>query len=158
MIGAAPERRAHERGRFRHVHRHGRARIATLEWRGAGEHLEGHAGEAVDVGRRLQRPLPTRLFRTHVLRRPDGETRAGNGGLVVLRGEDEGDPEIGEHRMAIGEKHVLGLYIPVHEAVLVRELQRTTHLARHAERVAEGQRALAVQTAHSDPPGMNGDT
>jgi hypothetical protein len=56
-------------------------------------------------------------------------------------GEGLGDSEVGHHRVTTREQHVLGLEVPVHDALRVRVRERVGQLAHEAHDVAYGKRA-----------------
>ena len=53
------------------------------------------------------------------------------------------DPEVGEHRVSVGEEHVLGLHVPVDESLAVRVVEPRAQLPRDPQRVLEREPLLA---------------
>jgi len=53
------------------------------------------------------------------------------------------DPEVGDHRVPVGEQHVLGLHVPVDEPLAVGVVQARPQLLRDPQRVLERQPSLA---------------
>ena len=71
---------------FVQVFQHREQRRVAAERHGPGDHVvEGHA-ERVDVAARVERPHSHGLFGRHVVRRPEGHTRLGNGVVVDIAG------------------------------------------------------------------------
>ena len=127
----------------------------------AGQHLEQHGAEAVDVGPGVERAVAAGLLGAHVGRRPDAHAGLGELVLVLGRAERAGDAEVGDEGVAVaGEEQVLGLDVAVDHAVLVGVVQRLRRLAGDPERVLERElplapepvaQALALDERHGEP-------
>jgi hypothetical protein len=133
-----------------------RLRGRPAERRRAGEELVRHHAERVQVGAVVRRGVGQRLLGGHVAGRADH--RIGGGRVVGRRAgrrapqrrpaerrarHGAGDPEVGDHRAALAEEHVLRLHVAVHDAARVSVRERVGHLAQHAHRLAERQGAAA---------------
>src|SRR5207249_3651504 len=78
----------------------------------ANQHLVDHDRQAVHVGALVEIGEPRRLLGTHVARRAEGEPGARQVG-AARRADGLGDAEVGNDRMALREKDVLGLDVAV---------------------------------------------
>ena len=96
------------------------------------------------------------LFRGEIRGRAERDSQlredGGAGTLAVLadgwtavarRANCLGDPEVGDHRPAVGTEHVGRLDVAVHDAVPVRVRQRAGHIAQQRDRVCDRERAVA---------------
>ena len=84
------------------------------------------------------------LFGRHVLRRAQGDSRLRHP-LAARLLDGERDAEVGDQRVAVLQKDVLGLDVPMNDAPRVRVGQRVRDLARDAHRVGDGQLPLALE-------------
>jgi len=126
-----------------HVRREQRLRSTPGERRLSGKHLVRNQAERVDVGAMVDARIGTDLFGRHVCRRADcdagaGDAPRGRGIRHRLR-----YTEISNERDAAGQQHVLGLYVAMHDAVVVRIRQRARDLSRQPHRL--GDRQLAAR-------------
>ena len=86
----------------------------------------------------------------------DGE-RAARAPRCVARGERLRDAEVGDHRDAAGEQHVVRLDVAVDDAVLVRVRERARDVAQDAHRLGRrGSSPCRASRARSDSPSTNG--
>ncbi len=108
------------------------------------QHLVDHARQAVHVGALVHVGTARRLLGTHVARRADGDARAGER-LVARAGDGLGDSEVGHERVPLGEQHVLGLHVAMHDTLPVRVAQRVGHVLRDGERVAQREGPLPIE-------------
>ncbi len=123
--------------------RHDGGGVLARKRRLASQHLEEHAPEAVDVGRRAYL-LARELLGAHVYRGAHGH--AGLRELVLACfGARARDAEIGDERVTVGEHHVLGLDIAMNDALRMRIAQRVGDFERDPNRVLHGQLLLPVQ-------------
>ena len=108
------------------------------ERRLAGEHLEEHARERVDVGPLID-DAAGRLFGTHVLRRADHHADHRRDLRAVLfrrrRAQRSRDAEVGDQRHAVEQQDVLGLDVAVDEILLVRVRERSGDLTGQPQRL-----------------------
>ncbi len=126
-----------------------------------GDHLEEHHPDRVEVGAGVHR-LAQRLLGREVLRGADHHAGLGHRGDPAL--QRAGDAEVHDLDVALAVEHdVPGLDVTVHQAHVVRGLQRVQHtdgdpqrlLDRHravlADRLVDGvPQALAVDQLHHD--------
>ena len=126
----------------------------------AGQHLVEHDAKAVHVCASVNIPLPHSLFRAHVSRRAECETRLGDSIVGRRRIDRSADAKIGDESLVIDEKDVLRLHVAVDDPLPVGEVEREGHLARHPNRFLDGKLALALQSVtqalaldvrHSEP-------
>lgn len=120
----------------------------ALERAQAGQHLEQHDAEGPDVGAPV-RHLTARLFGAHVGGRAENPAHGGRirGDLGARIGRlDPGQAEIEHFHQAIGrDRDVRGLEIPMHDALLMRRVERGGNLSRDGQGVVERQRAARDQ-------------
>jgi hypothetical protein len=154
-LDRAADRRRDTRGQCLHVHvalDHARVRACRV-FRAKGaparEHLVEHAAEGPDVGPLVNRPA-SHLFRAHVGGRPHDDADlcqhrhrqrfcARRGGHRV---ECFGEAEVEHLRNTVRpEQDVRGLEIAVHDAALMRRLQRIDDLSGDGQRLLDRNRA-----------------
>ena len=117
-------------------------RVRTIERRGADQHREQDAREAVDVARWAEDVLAARLLGTHVLGRAHHDAEVGE--RITRR---SADPEVGDDGVPAGEQDVLGLDVAMHDAVLVCIAQRVGYLTREPHRFVDRKPSLAPDPA-----------
>jgi hypothetical protein len=102
----------------------GLLRIQPVEGGLPREHLVAHDAERVDVESSIEVRIGCRLFRRHVGRSAQRDSRRGE--LLASRrfGDCLGDAKVHDHRVATGEQDVLGLDIAVDHAVPMGHGQR----------------------------------
>ena len=114
----------------------------TRERRLAGQHLVQYAAQRVQVAAPIEIVVARRLLGTHVGRCPNGDAgsreRFGPGGADGSR-----DAEIRDDRVAALEQNVLRLDVPMDDTACVRVAEGVGHFSRDAERVIDGELALA---------------
>jgi hypothetical protein len=151
LVGHAVEDRREPRGDLRpahlhvgqvlaHVlHRH-RDLVLAVEGDVAGEHLEQHDAEGVDVGLAVD-VVAQRLLGRHVVR---GAEHAPVGGQPLLV-ERAGDAEVGDlGRALLVDQDVLRLDVAVDDVARVREAERSRDLDRVGDRLPDRQFAEAA--------------
>ena len=106
------------------------------------EHLVQDATERVDIGARVQRALPARLFGTHVGRRPHRHPRVRQ---LLVTPERSGDPEVGQQRVTVAEEDVLGLHVPVNHPVAMGAIQCLGRSAGDTQRILDRQLLVALE-------------
>ena len=117
-------------------------RVAALEGELAGEHLERHDAERVDVAARIER-LAADLLGTHELGRAEDDTRRGELGDrgigAALLGETEvhDDRALGAAAVVRHEHDVLGLQVPVNDLQIVRVMKTGAHLLEQCDALAD---------------------
>ncbi len=108
--------------------------------------------------------IAERLLRRHVGGRANRHPRLGQRGVgIALRragGVDRlRDAEVGNGRAAAGEEDVVGLDVPMDNAVAMRVRQRARHVAQNRHRLGEGHGSLrepvpqrvAIDVRHREP-------
>jgi hypothetical protein len=85
------------------------------------------------------------LLRRHVGRGAQRHAERGQGRLTAGGGDRLGDAEIGHHGVTIGEQHVVGLDIAVHDTVAVGVGKGVYHLAQDLGRLRDGQLSFPRQ-------------
>ena len=83
-----------------------------------------------------------RLLGRHVGRRAERQAGAGDRRLPRLV-ERLGDAEVGDQRVAVRDQHVVGLDVPVNDAVPVGIAQRVGHVAQDPHGLGHGQLAVS---------------
>jgi hypothetical protein len=136
--------RSRKPGHVRHLLRDRGARARSPHRGLAGQHLVHDTGEAINVARVTEIWLAARLLGAHVLGSPHGDAGIGHP-VGVRRRADAGDAEIGQQGVAVGEQHVLRLYIPMHELVAMRVVEPRPHFLRDPERLLQWQSFLDVE-------------
>ena len=117
-------------------------RGGLLERRVPAQELVGEGADGVDVGPGIEIGLAHRLFGRHVGRR--AERHADGGELVGAGGAHRlGHAEVGDHGVASGEHHVVGLDVAMNDAMLVGVGEGVDHLAEDAHRLVDGNAAVA---------------
>jgi len=111
----------------------------------AHQHLVQHAPQRVHVARRRDLPVPRRLLRAHVVRRPHAQTRLGQP-RPARPGHRDRDPEVGDERLAAREQDVARLDVPVDHSLLVRDRQRRRHRRRDPHRLVHRKLLLPVDS------------
>ena len=106
------------------------------------QQLVQHAPQRVHVAPPVQLPLPGRLLRTHVGRRPHRDPCLRQP-LRPSRPDRPRNPKIRHDRVAARQQDVLRLDIPVHHAPTVGVRQGIGHFPRQLHRLLQGERALA---------------
>ena len=119
-------------------------RVVAFERRGAGEHLEQHHAHAVDVGARVHVLAAQRLLGAHVERGADDESGLGVAGGAV---EVLDDAEVHQQRAtgSVLDEDVVGLHVPMHQALLVGVLQGLEDGLGDRERPAHRQGAVRAE-------------
>ena len=121
------------------LHRHGDL-VLAVERHVAGEHLEQHDAERVDVGLRPDR-VPQRLLRRDVVRRAE-HPAVGREAVLVERASD---PEVGDLGRALEvDEDVLRLHVAVHDVARMRCIERPCDLDRVGDGLRDGQSAEAA--------------
>ena len=120
------------------LHRHGDL-VLAVERHVAGEHLEEHDAQRVEVGLRPDR-VAERLLGRDVVRRAE-HPAVGRQPLLVERA---GDPEVGDLGRALHvDEDVLRLDVAVHDVARVRCAERPRDLDRVGDGLGDGQPAEA---------------
>ena len=137
----------HRGGVLRQPLGHDRLGGMPSERRGAGEHLEEHAAEGVEVAPGVDHALAGGLLGAHVGRRADdgADIREPRVPGRLLCGHR--DPEVGDEGVSAGEEDVLGLDVAVDHPGLVGALERTQHLAGDREGLVDRQPLLLPPAA-----------
>src|SRR6185503_11813406 len=119
---------------LRDVLRRQRLEAVRLERQSAREHVIAKHTDRIEIAAAVDIELAGRLFRRHVMRRPEGARRIGT---HRIEGTKERYSKIGEHGTAARtlEEDVLGLEIAVNDAVLMRGVQRLRQIAEDAPHV-----------------------
>ena len=139
----------HRAGDFGHLLRHRRARAAPAQRGLPRQHLVHDAREAVDVALVAEARLPARLFRAHVFRGSDGDTRVRHDiGRRRHSGDGAGarDAEVREHRVPVGEQDVLRLHVAMDETVAVGVVEPRPDFLRDAQGVLDREPRLPLQS------------
>ena len=121
-----------------------------LERRLARQHLEQHAGEAVDVGAALESPLAARLLGTHVRRCPNGEAAVGQD-VDPLGINDLCNPEIRQDRMLVRKEDVRRLHVAMHKTTAVHVVESRPDLFCDPQCLAQRERSVGRQTLAKRP-------
>ncbi len=132
--------RLERRGRRRKLGPEDGDTLVPLERRRAGQHLEGAAGQRVQVGAAVDRAALDLLGR-HVIQRAE-ELAGGEVDMIRLAASG--------HR---ADEHVARLHITVHQAAGVRLIQGRRHLADDVRHARRWQRALAIEQRAQVLPG-----
>ena len=120
------------------LHRHGDL-VLAVERHVAGEHLEEHDAQRVDVGLRPDR-VPERLLGRDVVRRAE-HPAVGRQPVLVERA---GDPEVRDLRRALDvDEDVLRLDVAVHDVARMRCIERPRDLDGVGDGLRHGQPAEA---------------
>ncbi len=116
------------------------------ERRGAGQRLEQHAGQGIDVGAPVNRTFAARLLGAHVQGSAHRETGLGESYRLAVRIlEGARDPEVGQERLAGGREHdVLGLEIAVDHALFMGVVQCVRNLGSQGRHLRGGKGAIAL--------------
>ncbi len=128
-------------------HRLGRAAVKR---RLPGQHLVQHAPERVEIAPPVDAGVAARLLRTHVLRRPDREPALGEP-LASRNGDRAGDAEVGHDGVIVREQDVLGLDVPVHDALAVG----VARARRRPRARSEGRRPAGAAAPAAAGPGAS---
>jgi hypothetical protein len=113
------------------------------ERRLAGQHLEQHTGQGVDVSPPIDVRLTLDLLGRHISGRADRNPGAGQRlfGRVGF-----GDAEVGDERVIVGEQDIFRLDVAVHDPLPVGIVEGDRDLARQAQRLVHRDGAVARQT------------
>ena len=146
------EGRGHERLKFRDRSRcvaedggNDADRCAAREGALTGDHFVEHRAESKDVGPRVCRPA-FELFGRHVVQRANDRAlarerhRSRGYSEFTFHGSRLRQTEIQELRSGLGQHHVLGLHVTVHDADTVRAIERGANLQRDRRGLRDGQR------------------
>ena len=144
MRGHRAPLRGDVRGLFRQHLGHDRLRRGTGERRLSYHHLVEHGAQGVHVAACVQLPVAHGLLGTHVVRRPDRQSRLREPRAACLAHRKR-DPEVRNQGLAVVQQHVLGLDVAVDHPVSVRVIQCRRHRLGDFEGVADGQLLLAMQ-------------
>jgi hypothetical protein len=138
------------------VHAEQGQRVLGLERPLAGDHLEQHDPDGVDVGALVDDAAADRLLGRHVVRRPDddvGLRRVAAGGAAQPREAEVEDPHVLAGADLLGDHDVRRLDVAVGDPLRVRVREARDDLAGERERAHGQQRALV----HDLPQGAAGD-
>ena len=123
-----------------HLHDGDRHSAVGLEGQASGDHLVENDTDGVNV-RLVVGHLASRLFRRDVVDRADGGFRHGAG----LATGEPGDTEVRDLDGPVFQQHdVLGLDVPVDDALVVGMLKRPENLGREVDRFLPGDDALLL--------------
>jgi hypothetical protein len=128
-------RGSHARHRRLAVAEQDRVRSPAAERRVAGEHLEEHASERVDVAPAVEFAVAYDLFRAHVARRPDQEPRAGQPGVPRGCADGPRDPEVGDECAPVMRQDVPRLDVAMHDALAMGVVERPGGIGREPDRL-----------------------
>jgi hypothetical protein len=124
--------------------------VVAREGHAAGERLEEHAAERVDVGARVA-ALAAHELRRHEVDRADHHARLCERDVPGHRRVDAaGDPEVGEVGvlgavLVARHQNVRGLDVAVHQSAPVRRVQRRRDRQEQSGRARRLERALVEQ-------------
>jgi hypothetical protein len=124
--------------------RHGGAGARARKGRLAGQHLEEHTGEAVEIAPAIQIAFSAGLLRTHVRRSTHREPPVGDVHVVSAGSRDGGgNAEIRDHRLSLLQQDVLRLDVTVDHVVPVGVSQGGRDGPGDPQRSVDRQLALA---------------
>jgi hypothetical protein len=109
-----------------------------------GEHLVEHTPQRIDVGPPVQRPVPSRLLGTHVLRSAERKASLGDPCPTRLR-DCQGDAEVGHYRLSVGQQDILGFEVPVDDAAAMGVVEGSGNRDRQMNRLIHRELTLAEQ-------------
>ena len=137
-----------DNGQRRHLShrmaRDDRVRRPATKRRLAGQHLVQDAPQAVDIGPAVEIAVRHALLGAHVVWRAERDARLRQL-FLARRGRRPGDPEIHHQCMPVIDQDVLGLDVAVHDALLVRILERVGRLGGEQHRVIDAERPRSVE-------------
>lgn len=112
--------------------------VRAFERWAAGEHLEHHAAQRVEIGFAADLPVADDLFRRHVGVGANGLSRVRD----IRHPEIAGDAEIAKFNLAIlRDKQIRRFQVAMDDAIVVGVLQGRRHLPRDGDRFLPGQSA-----------------
>ena len=114
------------------------------ERRLSGQHFVEDAPKRVHIAATVELPLTGGLLRTHVRRRADDDSCAGERATVHLR-QRARDAEVGDAGLVAREQDVVRLDVAMHDAECMCVGERVAHRARDVERVVDRQLPFAQQ-------------
>jgi len=118
------------------------------ERRPAAQHLVRDTREAVLVAAPIELGRSVHLLGAHVVNRP--QRQAGQRATAELDGVErvqrQRDPEVEDQGASTIEHHVLGLDVPVHDVVAVREIERARDVFGDAKRVGQRETSEARES------------
>ena len=125
---------------------HGGASAGAGKGRLAGQHLEQHAGQAVEIAPAVQIPLGAGLLRAHVGRRAHRKAAVGDVDVVAACGGDGGGhAEVGHHRLSFLQQDVLRLDVAVDDVEPMGIAERGGDRPGDPQRRVDGKLAFALQ-------------
>ena len=134
--------------RLQDVSGHERLRWSSGKRRTAHEQLVGHHTEGVEVGAMIGARVTRNLLRRHVRGRAKRHTDRRQTVSVRLcrRADSLCHAEVRHHRVLLRHEDVLGLDVPMDDALPMRVRQRRRHFAKQMHRVLHGYLLATRQT------------
>ena len=132
-------------GRFGHLSGEDRLRRAAGKRWTSGQKLVSQHTDGVDIHAVVEQGVGGCLFRSHVGRRAERHTRGRQRLPAGRLAHGLGDAEVRHQGVLSGDQHVVGLDIPMHDAVLVGVCQRIHDLTKDPHRGTHRQLPFALE-------------